>query len=1143
MYSWILRLAEANGFDGTDTFPARLFSHAFIHPTTSSNITLPHYDCHDDMSAFLFSLGISADQLPALYLKSNIFGCVAPFYYSVKQMNYIIRALYPNDMGFQTLINRYHSTLISKVKICSECAKEDAQNYGYYYLHRKHQLPGVCCCEKHHIPLMQYTGSKGLELNVIDSYVSLDIKIMPAHIKYAAFAKSFLDADIQSDSMTTGRVMRQYLLDIGYKKPNRPKLIQKIQNDQYDMLFPKSIERFLNDGIASARGQSLDVVMSLAMLSYLFDDAAQFQQLLHYEDETIKDQFEQNLLNENCTLLSPYHNTLVAIRDNSNDIFFFSSPFAFNAGWRRPCDVRQKTESEMYADLVSNITDGDYTVLSDFTTTNADVEIRHNVCGRTMHMRAGSFLLSANRCECERSVTIERARQRLSQKTGNRFTLITYTKQWEDAEFSCNICGCHFHRDYNNFIAYPFCPNCRKKAKENKQLEQERMKLEKHSECHDKIAPTLYWQKNHDEEFFKKQLEAIYGDEYILESGFVNIRTPAIFRHTVCGNRISAIPAQILRGTSRCTCTQPIQGKDFADYVEQVSGGRYRVDLNHSANNRFDIYDSTDHSKKTIYKGRILLELARPTESHLLPGKRYPTKIKPWVYSQSNLTFNRCRQFFNEDDLFVTSDVQALCPELNERQIMTGIQINIRKGRFRTYAHSIYGFAKAEGDFDHTYVAIHLYCQRSGQMIGVPMKSTLTSWLSQKTNNDSTQYIMLSGTKQKIHIEKGSIKVYITYKDIDINNATFPQLVVWSYCQLDYQSANQYLQYVQKYLQKYDVLEENVLRDIEQYLPRKGWKHAQYILHLLYNKTDSKYLQTGSAEYGYSDYMPKEAKNYAVSDDLQNMFLNAVRQHFSANEEFTFKQMKSLGFTKSQITRAAVPLIQRDVIRRVAVGRYVLVDKHTEVPNKELTVPLHENELLQYYIDEYGIEQPIIPELVKYKEVSMLRIEANLQLLQKSGYTRCLARGVYVLKESSLTLDEALFLKYTQTHDGHHIGYISGDSFAYQQGIIAEKPEFTHLISNLRIGRQSRRALRIHRGDSFLLVKTPRCEVTDDNYKILPLLDMLLKDPDGQPTPYRELKHYADREHITYDMCVPYLPYYRNVVGIKLKKLYDKQNE
>ena len=119
MFSWIHRLAIANGFDGTEASAIRLFSKTYIHPSSGNGGYFePHYDCHDEMYLFLSSLGLSFDKLPNLYLDTNIFPAVAPFMTKMRKTNYINKAVYPNDMGFTSLIFKYSNSLITNTFIC-----------------------------------------------------------------------------------------------------------------------------------------------------------------------------------------------------------------------------------------------------------------------------------------------------------------------------------------------------------------------------------------------------------------------------------------------------------------------------------------------------------------------------------------------------------------------------------------------------------------------------------------------------------------------------------------------------------------------------------------------------------------------------------------------------------------------------------------------------------------------------------------------------------------------------------------------------------------------------------------------------------------------------------------------------------------
>lgn len=163
-----------------------------------------------------------------------------------------------------------------------------------------------------------------------------------------------------------------------------------------------------------------------------------------------------------------------------------------------------------------------------------------------------------------------------------------------------------------------------------------------------------------------------------------------------------------------------------------------------------------------------------------------------------------------------------------------------------------------------------------------------------------------------------------------------------------------------------------------------------------------------------------------------------------------------------------------------------------------------------------------------------------LERLAKKGDVISIAKGIYVLKGSDITLDECLYKKYVLDNKGKHIGYDTFDTFLYNIGLLEDKPDNTYVMSNLRLDRAKRHSLKIYREDSELYVRSPKYAITEANYRILPMLDFLVKYPNHiSYDPVKEMRKYADDNGITYDMCLPYVKKYRDIVAGRLKQVFD----
>lgn len=129
-----------------------------------------------------FFRAITDDEQP--YTNKDGLGLFGPLFQNIsyKHQEHIIQecSLYPYQSLFMTpleqartvhvLFNaqvtreqqrKYHisNKIIRITNYCPECKAEDLDKYGYTYLRRSHQLPGVTLCYKHHTQLYKTTPS------------------------------------------------------------------------------------------------------------------------------------------------------------------------------------------------------------------------------------------------------------------------------------------------------------------------------------------------------------------------------------------------------------------------------------------------------------------------------------------------------------------------------------------------------------------------------------------------------------------------------------------------------------------------------------------------------------------------------------------------------------------------------------------------------------------------------------------------------------------------------------------------------------------------------------------------------------------------------------------------------------------------
>lgn len=902
MFSWIHRLAIANGFDGTEASAIRLFSKIYIHPNNDKGgYPEPHYDCHDEMYLFLSSLGLSFEKLPNLYLDTNIFPAVAPFMTKMRQTNYINKAVYPNDMGFTSLIFKYSNSLITNTFICPECAKEDIEKHGFFYLHRAHHLPNVKCCHKHGIALHKFIGKKPNELLSTELYEQINDCIGSAEIKYAKFYNDLLNAKINTNSMELAPVIRNKINKMGYTRPNYAKLVEKIYNSEYKSLFPQDLNKYLWNRLTGGRSYNLDFVMTPALLCYLFKDVKQLMKVLP-KDNTNRHIFSENLLENNCALISKYNELLVSIKNRETGKIFMTSPHGFNIGWRDPDDIKELSEGEMFSQLVSNITNNEYEVISEFNGTAQKVLFKHNVCGREFEMPPNAFLLSEGRCICEKNVTIEKAKERLATATNGEYELLEYTKQHEQATFLHKPCGSKITKRFSAMIRFPFCEKCKKEATEKRRANAKRKELEyrEANKAHDRVCPSLRCAKIHDTDFFRQQMVALTGDEYELLSDVVAVTQKVKMKHKTCGQVFEITPAAFIRG-SRCNCQTLVYGEEFVKYVAETSCGEYKIKEGNKAN-RFIVTNTITGEVKDLVKCRIIQELHRPTESPLLPCRQRKEPFSPYKQHNTTKVLLMLKEQFKDTDIFEFTDIDTSKTDLTDLQIRAAITMLMMANKLYNYDLGFYCLSEhCPNNFEYVQ---NRFCIKNGARVGMLRGKSLLEYFAQNGLSDDI-YVFNNDETSKTSRKEFVKDIIITIKKpkIKITDKNFAMLTILEATKIAFCDIEPYIHNVRKFIKENNVKYE----DCEKLIPEISERpqHTKFNLMRLF------------------DVFPDDYDKRAASDELTQKVFDRIKDTFINTETFTTQDVISLGFTKSQFNRCAINLIKDKKIKKMKDGLYI----------------------------------------------------------------------------------------------------------------------------------------------------------------------------------------------------------------------------
>lgn len=185
--------------------------------------------------------------------------------------------------------------------------------------------------------------------------------------------------------------------------------------------------------------------------------------------------------------------------------------------------------------------------------------------------------------------------------------------------------------------------------------------------------------------------------------------------------------------------------------------------------------------------------------------------------------------------------------------------------------------------------------------------------------------------------------------------------------------------------------------------------------------------------------------------------------------------------------------------------------------------------IYEYLKQNFEPNEPIFKSDIDLN-LSDTNLRQSLKRLCDTGAIKRFSTGVYYLpKESPLKFsvpfspEDVAFKKYIKSNC-NYIGYYSGFTFANQLGISTQVPYIMEITSNIASAKS--RTIQI-RGQKFLLRKS-RIQITNDNWQLLQLLD-LLKDINLYANPTKSasaIKKYIIDEKFTKKQLDTYLKDY-----------------
>lgn len=396
LYSWLHRLASLNGLYFYN------FMSAYVMNSQTSAKTVFPFDIRNGFDIFYKNAQLDVDEA-SLYLQMSTLSYECLAMEVGAQSKVVSNVFYPFD-----LINTPANTFIDKANVCPDCLKEDILLYGEPYLHRAHQLSGVCKCHKHGTILRRYSGApnKACFYN-LDDYVEIT---SASEIDYSNFAYDLLNANIR----TNFEIIKGVLKDKGI-----------------------AVTSSLNAG---------------DLLGHLYNlcngDVNVLSELLAIKEEPFNS--SEYILQNQISILNTYCR-------NADKTTFVSTSYGFNVGWRNFRDFIGLSEQERMKKMIQLAGNSEYELASQFESMNKVVSIEH-ICGRTSKIKPREFLYEGKRCPCENIIFEDEAARRI--ESLGPYKLIEFTKAEMPVKIQSLVCGHTFTTRYRKFIKSPNCRVC-----------------------------------------------------------------------------------------------------------------------------------------------------------------------------------------------------------------------------------------------------------------------------------------------------------------------------------------------------------------------------------------------------------------------------------------------------------------------------------------------------------------------------------------------------------------------------------------------------------------------------------------------------------------------------------------------------------
>lgn len=414
LYSWVLRLAKANELS------VSLFFETYFGKECFSKFSRVPVDIRKGFNSFYNYLPCEISA-PELYLSLSTiqFELLS---YPQKMQTKFINPIFRKE----SKINTIREYLMTDFRMCKECMGEDRELFGETYIHRSHQLSGVCVCHKHHTPLFvqkrnakyDYKDETLEQIELTDDFKK--------ECEYADYTHFLLKSNFQSNS---NDLMEIILDKLGIQESNKKEIVNKInqilQNGKTDTEYSPWFRK----------NNYFPIKDFVKVLMYLYPNP---------EDVLIKTKKSALILAQKCDKCGK---------------FFYITEQGLKDGWGCTFCDDELQETELIKRLVEVGGNGEYVFKGFVQSKSNNVLLLHKPCGKEIATNLNNFLFLHTRCDCNQRLSRKDAEKRL--KKHPQFKLIKFNGSSRPAKFLHTICGHEFETNsFRDILETPKCRCC-----------------------------------------------------------------------------------------------------------------------------------------------------------------------------------------------------------------------------------------------------------------------------------------------------------------------------------------------------------------------------------------------------------------------------------------------------------------------------------------------------------------------------------------------------------------------------------------------------------------------------------------------------------------------------------------------------------